>query len=115
MARSAKAARQNDTCRGKCDIGLHTAGHNCFHRNEGILQGSCNVFVEGLPAQKVGDEVMFTTCQHMGRGIVDEGSGTVYVNGAAAARVKDGVRCQNTMCNEQMAIMTGASTVFFGD
>lgn len=115
MARFSRAARAGDHFRGRCDIRLHTKTHHCGHFLTGHLSGSCNVYINGIPAQKVGDSATFETCQHSGSGVVVDGSGTVFINKKAAARIKDGVRCQNPMCARTMYIIEGSSNVFIGD
>jgi len=113
MARFARAARAGDTIRGRCSIPIYSKHHRCPHRNSGQLAGSGNVYINGIAAQKVGDAVIFSGCQHGGIGTVAEGSGTVYINGAGAARIKDQVNCSN--CSQKMMIIDGSANVFIGD
>lgn len=114
MGRFSRAARQGDSCKGRCDIKRHDEHHHCSHRNTGRLAGSCNVFVNGLPAQKVGDAVFFEACQHSGVGEITEGSSTVFICKKPAARIKDSCTCQNPMCGREQVITTGSNNVYFG-
>ena len=113
MGRFSRAARQGDGIKGRCSIPIYSETHSCSHRNGGSCQGTCNVFVEGRCAQKQGDMVIFSLCQHSGVGTIDECSSTVLINGKGAARIKDSVKCSN--CAEEQVIIDGADTVYFGD
>jgi uncharacterized Zn-binding protein involved in type VI secretion len=87
------------------DIG---SGHGCFPATN-IVAGSPNVFIENLPAARVGDPLAAhgcATCTPHGRGVAS-GSSTVFINGLAAARVGDSINCGGV-------ISTGSGTVFIG-
>ena len=80
-----------------------------------VANGSPDVFVEGSPAARIGDQV---TCPlqcemksgaHVGGPIVT-GSATVFINGLGAARVSD---LANELC-AQSTIVTGATSVDIG-
>ena len=113
MARFSRAARQGDSIRGRCSIPIHTKHHHCPHFLTGNCSGGSNVYIEGKPAQKEGDNVTFSTCQHGGAGTIVEGSGSVQINGRAAARIKDTVNCGT--CSQKSYIVEGAASVFIGD
>ena len=116
MGRFSRAARQGDGVKGRCDALIHSISHNCDHKLNGICNGeSNNVFINGLPAQKVGDNVTFTTCRHGSTGTISEGSETVFINGQNAARIKDLVTCSNGVCRQEILIMQGSDDVFIGD
>lgn len=114
MARFAKAARAGDGIRGRCNLPLHTKHHHCPHRNSGYCSGqSPNVFINGIAAQREGDKVIFTGCQHGGVGTSIDGSASVFINGRAAVRIKDIVSCSN--CAQRMTVIEGSGNVFIGD
>ena len=114
MARFARAAVKGSALRGRCACHIHTKHHHCWHRNSGTCDGSSNVFINGLAAQKVGDSVIFGGCQHGGSGVIVDGSDCVFINGKGAARIKDSAQCQNGMCGQIQIIVEGSENVFFG-
>ena len=61
-----------------------------------ITQGSPDVFVEGLPAVRVGDPVM-PHDYHTGTYQVAQGSSTVFVNGLPMARLGDISNCGDVL------------------
>ena len=114
MARFSRAAVQGSAIRGKCSIPIHTKHHHCPHFLSGGCNGGGNVYIEGKLAQREGDEVNFSTCQHGGSpGHSTEGSGSVFVNGRAAVRIKDEGICGR--CGQKFYVVEGASSVFIGD
>ena len=116
MGRFSRAARQGDGVKGRCDALIHSPSHNCDHKLNGICNGDGNnVFGNGLPLQKVGDNVTFTTCQHGSTGTISEGSSTVFINGQKAARIKDKILCSNSKCLTDILIMQGSENIFIGD
>lgn len=62
--------------------------------NHKMATGSSNVFINGIPACKVGDTTT-THCTHVGH--ISSGSSKVFVNGAPIARVGDKVSCGSTL------------------
>ena len=84
---------------------VHCSGHN-------MAQGSDNVFINGLPASRVGD----STSRHLRPGgrfcpphtaQVSRGSTSVFINGRPAARVGDPI----SGCT---SIAQGSPDVFIG-
>ena len=81
-----------------------------------IVEGSGNVFCNGLPVSSVGDG----TSGHASwiPNNVAEGSSTVFVNGKAVARVGDkhtGHASPTPGAFHQTAIIVGSPNVFVGD
>lgn len=76
--------------KGAARTGIDTAGHSGL-----INTGSFDVFIDGLPAARVGDGFVCPSLGHNGGGVIKEGSSTVLINGKAAARKGD-----PTMCGE---------------
>lgn len=68
------------------------------------LTGSPNVFINGKPVVRVGDQVAVYGTH--GTGIMATGSGTVFINGLAVCRVGD------TSTNGGTAVLGAAATVF---
>lgn len=67
--------------KGAARTGIDTAGHSGL-----INTGSFDVFIDGLPAARVGDGFVCPSLGHNGGGVIKEGSSTVFINGKAAAR-----------------------------
>lgn len=81
--------RLGDTC----------SGHGCFPpRNND--QGSPNVFINGIPAHRLGDHWTVHCCLPPGTPCHDSsmgaGSPNVFINGLPAARLGDAVACGST-------------------
>ena len=113
MARFARAARLGDNEKGRCSIPIYSESHHCPHRRNGVFTGgSPNVFIEGKPAIREGDDGV-CNCVHSGTFKASEGSGSVFINGRAAVRIKDETTC--TQCGEEGYVTTACQTVFVGD
>ena len=113
MSRFSRGAIVGSEERGWCDLGIHTEHHHCPHRRNGVFTGgSPNVFIEGKPAIREGDDGI-CNCVHSGTFKASEGSGTVFINGKAAVRIKDETTC--TQCGEEGYVTTACQTVFVGD
>ncbi len=84
----------------KGDIG---SGHG-KHGPTTATGGSNNVFINGKPAMRVGDE--HTPYPHVPK--LAEGSSSVFINGIPASRVGDAFYCGGKA-------QTGSSNVFIGD
>jgi len=69
------------------------------------VQGSGDVFINGLGAHRQGDAWAYH-CSHSG--VLAVGSGSVNVNGRPAGRMGDPVNCDS-------AVATGSDNVFIGD
>ena len=97
------AARLGDIC----------TGHVCWPSRANI-EGSPNVFVNGIPLHRQGDGWSVHCCTHPGvphgchGSVLASGSSTVFVNGKQAGRVGDSVACGGT-------VATGSPNVFIGD
>ncbi len=84
--------------RGMARIGDITTGHGCFAPTVGTVPPPPatppNVFVNGLPAHKFGDEMLPHTCDgvpHSDTAVVPYpiDSMTVFINGKLACRIGD--------------------------
>jgi len=88
------------------DIG---SGHGSFKETP-IIEGSSNVFVNGLPAARLGDPLAShgsnSPSPTHSRNIA-VGSSSVFINGKPAARLGDAINCGGN-------IITGSSNVFTG-
>lgn len=97
---------------GAARLGDKCTGHDCFPPRKSI-SGSSNVFINGIPALRVGDsfEVHCCTCDDMPHGchdgILESGSSSIYVNGKPLGRIGDPVSCGST-------VATGSGNVFAG-
>ena len=82
------------------------SGHDGFQPRHSI-SGSGDVFCEGLPVHRLGDqwEVHTNTSSH--DSILASGSPTVFVNGLPIGRITDQIECGST-------VASGSSTVFSG-
>lgn len=83
-----------------------TMGHGCYPPQK-LIGASEDVFIEGKPAHRVGDEIQKHCCDGCHPSKAGTGSGTVFVNGKALMRVADKADCGS-------AVMTGAKTVAAG-
>lgn len=88
------------------DIG---SAHGCFPPTPTVM-GSPDVFVNGLPANRVGDDLVPHGCSNCSPHprAVAEGSSTVSINGKPATRVGDGVDCGGQLS-------TGSPNVSIGE
>lgn len=88
-------------------IGDVCTGHGCWPPRANI-QGSSNVFINGIGAHRNGDKWEVHCC---GDSCHDSStvktSSSVFINGKGAARVGDLIGCGS-------AIAQGSSNVFFG-
>lgn len=85
-----------------------SSGH-CFPPRA-TTDGSNNVFVNGLPAHRVGDTWPVHTCPAIPAShdsVTVTGSSTVFANGRPLARVGDSLDCGET-------IVTGSNNVYAG-
>ncbi len=75
-------------------LGDVCTGHGCFPPRPSISSSS-NVFVNGIPVVRVGDDYAPHGCSncrpHPGK--LASGSATVFVNGRPVGRVGDAVSC----------------------
>lgn len=91
------ASRKGDIC----------TGHDCFPPRVSD-SGSPNVFINGIPALRVGDHYVTHQCGHSSHdSVVAAGSSTVFVNGKPLARIADSIACGS-------AVGQGSSNVFAG-
>jgi uncharacterized Zn-binding protein involved in type VI secretion len=91
------ATRQGDTC----------TGHGAFPPRA-ATEGSPNVYINGLPANRVGD-AWAAHCNSSGchPSTTASGSSSVFINGKAAARIGDDIACGSVVAK-------GSSSVFIG-
>lgn len=91
------ASRLGDSC----------TGHGCFPPRPST-SGSGNVFINGIPALRVGDSFATHCCGPSCHGGVSAaGSSSVFINGKAATRIGDAVSCGS-------ALAQGSGNVFIG-
>ena len=97
---------------GVARLGDKCTGHDCFPQRNSS-SGSPNVFVNGIPALRVGDSFETHCCTHSDcphgchEGVLEMGSSTVYVNGKPLGRIGDPVSCGGTVAE-------GSGNVFAG-
>lgn len=89
-------------------LGDSCTGHGAWPARQNI-QGSPDVFINGIPAHRVGDS-WATHCNpvmscHVS--VLAAGSGSVFVNGKALGRIGDPVACGSS-------VATGSGNVFAG-
>lgn len=87
-------------------LGDMASGHGCWPAHPSI-EGSPNVFVNGIPVVRVGDAYQPHTCVSTHGGNLAAGSSSVFVNGKAIGRVGDPVSCGST-------VSQGSPNVFAG-
>jgi uncharacterized Zn-binding protein involved in type VI secretion len=87
-------------------------GHGCFPDSP-VIEGSPDVFINGLAAARLGDAVEAHGCT-CGKDcgthsrIISEGSATVFINGRPAATVSHGINCGGV-------IISGSGDVIIGN
>lgn len=92
-------ARRGDIC----------SGHGCWPSRPSV-GGSPNVFINGIPALRVGDAWAAHTCPIIPEthaSVQASGSSTVFCNGIPLARVGDAVACGSS-------VASGSPNVFAG-
>jgi uncharacterized Zn-binding protein involved in type VI secretion len=76
-----------------------------------IIEGSVNVFVEGLESAReedsIGDHILIGGGDVHSSKVLDPGSETVFINGLAAIRLGDAADCGST-------VVGSAETVYIG-
>ena len=80
-------ARVTDEHRGICNHGAPCCPHSVVGA---IVEGSPDVFVNGLQAARLDDRVEHN-CPHCGTGHISSASGSVFANGIPVARLGDAV------------------------
>ena len=87
-------------------LGDSCSGHDDYSPRPSV-SGSTNVFVNGIPAHRMGDawDIHSTDSSHTGSAIA--GSSTVFANGIPLCRIGDAIDCGSTM-------VTGSPNVFSG-
>ena len=89
-------------------VGDANTGHDACPQTT-LASGSPNVFINGIPAGRVGDPYVPHSCpahsSHVGT--IASGSGTVFINGIPAGRIGDSVSCGGT-------VAAGSPNVFVG-
>lgn len=103
-----KAARVTDS--SNCPSDSH-GNICCPHNVTGpAINGSTNVFINGLGALRVGDKGTHTGCCGSNEWKCSEGSLTVFINGKPAVRVGD----TTTHCGGKGVIISGSENVLIG-
>lgn len=78
-------------------LGDNSTGHGCFPARPN-LEGSPNVFINGIAAHCIGHAWDTHCCgPSCHSGVLSAGSGSVFVNGRALARIGDGISCGDTV------------------
>lgn len=73
-----------------------------------IVNGSSNVFVNGVAAAMIGSAIVpHKRGKRVHGGVVSQGSSSVFINGLAAARIGDPISCGDEIAD-------GSSDVFIG-
>ncbi|MBR1645195.1 MAG: PAAR domain-containing protein [Selenomonadaceae bacterium] len=103
-----QATRIGDGTSGVCDVGLPCCPHGRAGTNS---TGSSNVFINGLPAHRVGD-FGACNCPHGGTFQSTSGSSTVFINGRPATRTGDATAC--VVCGMPGSHVSGSPNVFIG-
>lgn len=89
-------------------VGDANTGHDACPPTT-LTSGSPNVFINGIPAGRVGDPYAPHGCivhpSHVGT--ISSGSGTVFINGIPAGRIGDSVSCGGS-------VAVGSPNVFVG-
>lgn len=87
-------------------LGDICTGHGCYPPRVND-SGSPNVFINGLPAHRLGDHWVTHCCgPSCHDSYTSEGSSKVFINGIPAARIGDAVACGSI-------IAQGSPNVFF--
>ena len=74
-------------------IGDPTTGHGC-HPPQNIVEGSPDVFLNGLAVARVGDRVSSHTCgSNTHDGVIMAGVSNIFVNGQEIALIGSPVSC----------------------
>lgn len=89
-------------------IGDNDTGHDACPPRP-LAGGSPNVYINGIPAGRVGDAYTTHGCPAHAphSGVIASGSGTVFINGRAAGRIGDPVSCGGS-------VAVGSPNVFVG-
>lgn len=99
------ACRVSDGEVGGCSVGAPCCGHGRSGTN---ASGSPNVFIEGLPAHRLGDTGP-CNCPHGGTFSTTSGSPNVFVNGIPLSRIGDSTACMG--CGIGGTHVSGSPTV----
>src|SRR4051812_32270014 len=84
----------------------------CPHPTVGpTVNGSANVFINKLPAIRLGDPGIHAACCGPNNYKTAKGSGTVYVNGKPLCRLGD----KTTHCGGSGTLIQGSPSVFADD
>jgi len=103
------ATRITDGTSGICDLGLDCCPHGRSGTNS---EGSPDVFINSLPAHRLGDGGP-THCPHGGFFQSVSASQSVFVNGRGLTRINDATVC--TSCGCGGSHVTGSENVLAGD
>ena len=89
-------------------VGDNDTGHDACPPRP-LAEGSPDVFINGIPAGRVGDAYALHGCPvHPAHGgVIASGSSTVFINGKPAGRIGDAVSCGGS-------VMEGSPDVFVG-
>ena len=74
-----------------------------------LAAGSGNVFINGIPAGRVGDPYDPHSCYvHAAHsGVIASGSGSVFINGIPAGRIGDSVSCGGSVAEGSPDVFVG--------
>lgn len=80
-------------------VGDPTTGHDCFGPQV-ITSGSSNVFIDGIPAARVGDSVSSHTCgSNTHAGVIMSLGLNIFINGMEAAVTGSPISCGGTVAS----------------
>ena len=95
---------------GHCPSDSHGA-LCCAHDVQGpCVDGSPNVFINGMPATRLGDPGVHSSCCGANEWVAGAGSMSVFINGIASHRLGDMTR----HCGGTGKTITGSENVFTG-
>lgn len=89
-------------------VGDNDTGHDACPPRP-LAEGSPDVFINGIPAGRVGDAYAPHGCPvHAPHsGVIASGSGTVFINGQAAGRIGDPVSCGGSVAEGSSNVIIG--------
>ncbi len=97
--------------KGAVRVGDLASGHECHFPATPSIEGSSDVFINGIPATKQGDAFAAHSCskcdepEHARK--LSGGSGSVFINGKPAGRVGDPISCGGTVSEGSANVLVG--------
>lgn len=88
-------------------LGDICTGHSCFPPRPSV-EGSHDVFVNGIPAHRKGDGWATHCCgDSCHASVLADGSSSVFVNGRPLARIGDPVACGSVVAQGSPSVFAG--------